>query len=54
MRVRKVQALKQATASLMTTLNKADPNANVTRVGAIAYTHETYVPQHPNGEPSRP
>lgn len=44
-RIRKIQALKKASASLFQAFDKMDPSSRLIRVGAVAYTHETYTPQ---------
>lgn len=44
-RIRKIQALKSAAASLFSSFNKIDPSNKLVRVGADAYTHETYAQQ---------
>jgi Flp pilus assembly protein TadG len=44
-RMRKVKALKKAADSLFKAFDKMDPSKNLVRVGAVAYTHETYPPQ---------
>lgn len=44
-RTRKIKALKKAADSLFKAFDKMDPSDNLVRVGAVAYTHETYPPQ---------
>ncbi|MCX8996847.1 VWA domain-containing protein [Rhizobiaceae bacterium BDR2-2] len=46
-RIRKIEALKAAAGSLFASFNAIDPNKDLVRVGAIAYTHDPYTAQAP-------
>jgi Flp pilus assembly protein TadG len=40
--IRKIQALQTAATALFTSLDKSDPEKNLVRVGAVAYTDDTF------------